>query len=121
MVRRSYAHDAVVVMQPGGSANAAGGAIAKALCGSWDHPPPCPLAPHHVANEVVGDDLVVRVLFATDAADESRVRRLIDDALAAGELTGPDGLVSTWQLKSSAAGQVRPSEQDHAAALIDHA
>lgn len=121
MARCSYAHDAVVVISPGGSPNAPGGAIATALCGSWDHPPPCPLAPHHVANEVVGDDLVLRVLFAAEAADELRVRRLIGEALASGELTGPDGLVTTWQLKSSAAGRIRPEEQDHIAGLIDHA
>lgn len=121
MIRQAYAHDAVVALRPGGSPNAPGGAIAKALCGSWDHPPPCPLAPHHVANHVAGDDLVLRVLFAAEAADEARVRGLIDDALAAGELTGPDGLVTTWLLKSSAAGQIRPDEQDHAVALIDHA
>jgi len=48
------------------------------------------------------------------------VRRLIDEALAAGELTGPDGLVTTWRLKSAAAGQVRPSEEDHAAELVAH-
>lgn len=120
MVRCAYAHDAIVVLHPGGSPNAPGGAIAQALCGSWDHPPPCPLAPHHVANQVVGDDLVLRVLFAAEAADELRVRRLIDEALAAGELTGPDGLVTKWRLKSAAAGQVRSSEQSHAAELIAH-
>ncbi|OBG01272.1 hypothetical protein [Mycolicibacter sinensis] len=120
MVRRAYAHDAVVVIQPGGSANAPGGAIAKALCGSWDHPPPCPLAPHHVASQVVGDDLVLRVLFAAEAADESRVRRLVGEALAAGELTGPDGLVTKWRLESAAAGRVRPDEEDHVADLIAH-
>jgi hypothetical protein len=120
VVRRAYAHDAVVVMRSGGTANALGGAITTALCGSWDHPPPCPLAPHHTANRVAGDDVTVRVLFAAEAADEPRVRGLIDEALAAGELTGPDGLVSTWRLKSTAAGQVRPDEEDRAAELIAH-
>ncbi|MGB3334901.1 MAG: hypothetical protein WBA79_19030 [Mycobacterium sp.] len=118
MVRHAYAHDAVVVMDPGGSPNAPGGAITKALCGSWDHRPPCPLAPHHVAHHVVGDELVLRVLFATEAADEPRVRRLIGEALAAGEQTGPDGLVSTWRLKSSDASDIRPSEKSHAADLM---
>lgn len=106
-------------MQPGGSPNAPGGAIAKALCGSWDHPPPCPLAPHHVANRVVGDDVVLRVLFAAETTDEPRVRGLISEALSVGELTGPDGLVTTWRLKSTAAGCVRSSEQAHAVELID--
>ncbi|MGB3520999.1 MAG: hypothetical protein WBA50_05955 [Mycobacterium sp.] len=117
MARHAYAHDAVVVMEPGGSPNAPGGAIAQALCGSWDHPPPCPLAPHHVAHHVVGDEVVLRVLFAAEAADEPRVRRLIGEALAAGELTGPDGLVSIWRLKSTNASDIQPSEKSHAADL----
>ncbi len=117
MVRHAYAHDAVVVMDPGGCPDAPGGAITKALCGSWDHRPPCPLAPHHVANHLDGEELVLRVLFATEAADEPRVRLLIGDALAAGELTGPDGLVTTWRLKSTAASDIRSSEEDHAADL----
>ena len=114
MVRHAYAHDAVVVMEPGGSSNAPGGAIATALCGSWDHPPPCPLAPHHVAHRLVGDELELRVLFATEAADEPRVRRLIGEALGSGELTGPDGLVTAWRLKSTAASDIRSSEKGHA-------
>lgn len=120
MVRCAYAHDAVVVLQPGGSPSAPGGAITKALCGTWDHPPPCPLAPHHTANQVSGDTVTLRILFAAEAPDEPRVRRLIDVALALGELTGPDGLVTSWRLRSAAAGRVRPSEQSHAAELIAH-
>lgn len=63
---------------------------------------------------------MLRVLFAAEAADEPRVRRLIGEALAAGELAGPDGLVTTWLLKSTAAGHIRPSEEGHAADLIGH-
>lgn len=107
-------------MQPGGSPNAPGGAITQALCGSWDHPPPCPIAPHHVANRAVGDDVVLRVLFATEAADEPRVRRLIGEALDVGELAGPDGLVTKWRLKSTAASDIRLSEEGHASALMAH-
>ena len=119
-MRVGYAHDAVVAMQAGGSPNAPGGAIANALCGSWDHPPPCPLAPHHVSSEVRGDDVVLRVSFAADPVDEQRIRRLIDEALAAGEVTDPDGNADTWRLRSTAAGRVRPGEYDHAARLIAH-
>ncbi|MGV0731077.1 hypothetical protein [Mycolicibacter sinensis] len=120
MVRCAYAHDAAVVLRPGGSPNAAGAAITLALCGSWDHPPPCPLAPHHTANHVAGEDVTLRILFAADTADEPRVRRLIGEALAAEELTGPDGRVTRWRLKSAAAGRLRTSEHDHAADLIAH-
>lgn len=120
VVRHAYAHDAVVAMQPGGSPNAPGGAIAIALCGHWDHPPPCPLAPHHVGNFVTGDTVTLRVLFATEPANEQWVRSLIDHALATGHSAGPDGQVTTWQLRSASPGRVHPDEQGHAAQLIAH-
>ena len=120
MVRRAYAHDAVVAIHDGASANALGGAITIALCGHWDHPPPCPLAPHHTATFPSGETVTLRVLFATEPANERRVRLLITEALASGQLTGPDGQLTTWQLQSAAAGMVRPDEREHAAQLIAH-
>ncbi len=118
VARQAYAHDAVVTMQPGGSPNALGGAITVALCGHWDHQPPCPLAPHYVSTLPDGETLAVRILFATESANERRVRDLIGEALATGQLTGPDGGVARWQLRSAAAADVRPKEEDHAAGLI---
>jgi hypothetical protein len=117
MSRTAYAHDAVVILDPGGDSRAPGGAITVALCGHWDHEPPCPLAPHHT-DAVPADDGTVRlrVLFATE--DEERVRELIGEALSSGRLTGPDGRVTRWMLKSSAAGTIRPEEADHAARLV---
>ncbi|MBV9513012.1 MAG: hypothetical protein JO280_03060 [Mycobacteriaceae bacterium] len=120
MVRRAFAHDAVVVIRQGGSPNAPGGAIAVALCGHWDHPPPCPLAPHHVENHLDGETVTLRVLFATKPANEQRVRSLIEQALAEGRSIGPDGRVTMWQLRSAAAGSIRPDETDHAARLVAH-
>ncbi|MGA8547752.1 MAG: hypothetical protein WB785_21155 [Mycobacterium sp.] len=120
MARQAFAHDAVVVMQPGGSANALGGAITIALCGHWDHQPPCPLAPHYVATHPDGETVTLRILFATEPANERRVRSLIGDALGTGQLAGPDGGLTTWQLRSAAPGNVRPEEEDHAAGLIAH-
>jgi hypothetical protein len=58
------------------------------------------------------------VLFAADPADEARVRSLIVQALSSGRLTGPDGRVTRWMVKSSDAGSVRPDEADHAARLV---
>jgi hypothetical protein len=116
--RTCYAHDAVVILDVGGDSRAPGGAITVALCGHWDHEPPCPLAPHHTDATPAGDDtLRLRVLFAADPADEERVRSLITQALSSGRLTGPDGRVTRWMLKSSSAGMVRPDEADHAAML----
>ena len=119
MARAAYAHDAVVVLDPGGDSAALGGAITVALCGDWDHPPPCPLAPHHTDAIPEGDDTVrLRVLFATDPDREAQTRSLIGQALAAGRLTGPDGRVTTWTVQSSTAADVRSDEADHAARLV---
>jgi len=119
VTRVAYAHDAVVVLDPGGDARAPGGAITVALCGHWDHKPPCPLAPHHTDATPEGEDtLRVRILFAAEPADEQRVRSLIGQALSSGRLTGPDGRVTRWMVESSGASDIRPDESDHAARLV---
>jgi hypothetical protein len=118
MTRAAYAHDAVVILDSGGDSRAPGGAITVALCGHWDHQPPCPLAPHHTDVTPTDDRVVrLRVLFAAEPGDEPRVRALIEEALSSGRLTGPDGRVTRWLVKSSSAGRVRPDEADHAATL----
>jgi hypothetical protein len=99
-----YAHDAVVVLDSGGDSRAPGAAITVALCGHWDHEPPCPLAPHHTEATSAGDEgtLWLRVSFEAEPDDEGRVRSLIDGALATGMLTGPDGQVTTWTVRAGA-------------------
>ena len=69
---------------------------------------------------MTGDTVTLRVLFATEPANEQLVRSLIDDALATGHSAGPDGQFTTWQLRSATPGSVHPDEQDHAARLIAH-
>jgi hypothetical protein len=118
MARQAYAHDAEVVLHPGGSPNALGGAITVALCGHWNHKPPCRLAPHYVAHSVDDETVTLRILFATEPANEQHVRALIGEALGTGALTGPDGGLTTWQVKSACASAVRPEEENHAAGLI---
>jgi hypothetical protein len=120
VVRKAFVHDAVVAMQPGGSPEALGGAITIALCGGWDHPPPCPLAPHYVTNFSADETVTLRVLFATEPANEQHVRSLIAEALATGQLTGPDGGVATWQLRSASPGSIRADEGEIADHLIAH-
>jgi hypothetical protein len=116
VTRATYAHDAVVLLDPGGDSRAPGGAITVALCGHWEHEPPCPLAPHHTEASRAGDGTVrLRVLFAT--SDEEQVRSLIGQALSSGRLAGPDGQVTTWTVRSSGAGSVRADEAEHAARL----
>ena len=108
MTRMPFAHDAVVAMDPTGDERAPGAAITVALCGSWEHEPPCPLAPHHTAVSRSGDEVALRLLFAADPGDEDRVRALVDDALALGE---------GWRLLRSGSSEVRPEERDHAGRL----
>jgi hypothetical protein len=116
----AYAHDAVVAMQPGSAPNAAGGAITLALCGSWAHPPPCPLAPHYVTNSSAGTTVTLRVLFATEVHNEPRVRALIREALALGRSQTPGGGIARWRMRSESTGEVHVNEDDHAAHLIAH-
>ena len=116
-MRQPFAQDAVVIMEAGGDPRAPGAAITVALCGHWDHDPPCPLAPHHTAVDRVNDAVHVRTLFAVDAAWEAEVRRRIRAALSAGRLVGADGEESRWRLHSSGPSVVRPEEVDHARRL----
>ena len=109
------------MLGPDGDPDAPGGAITVALCGHWDHEPPCPLAPHHTEAGPGADDTVrLRVLFAVEPEREREVRTLIGQALASGRQTGPDGRVTTWTVRSSTPGAVRPGEESHAATLVDH-
>jgi hypothetical protein len=109
MTRTPFAHDAVLAMGPTEDDRAPGGALTVALCGSREHEPPCPLAPHHTRAERNGDEVRLRILFAAEADDEPRVRALIDDSLAGG---------GRWRLLESAASAVRPAEREHAARLV---
>jgi hypothetical protein len=119
MARKAFAHDAVVTMH-NDNPDALGGAITKALCGGWDHQPPCPLAPHFVSNAANGETVTVRVIFATEPENEQRVRGLIGEALSSGQLAVPDGGVAHWELRSAAASAVRADEHDLAADLVAH-
>jgi hypothetical protein len=117
-VRKAFAHDAVVRLAPGGNDGAPGAAITLALCGHWEHEPPCPLAPHHTRAEPAGDELRLRILFAVEPEREDEVRQRIDGALASPQLVGPDGGVTTWELRGTQRGDVLKAELDHAGRLM---
>jgi hypothetical protein len=109
-MRRPFAHDAVLTLPADGDLGAPGAAITVALCGHWEHAPPCPLAPHHTAAERVDGEVRLRTLFAVQPAREGEVRDLIDDALGAGRLVGRDGREWRWSLRSSGPGIVAAQE-----------
>jgi hypothetical protein len=117
-VRTAFAHDAVLDMEPDTDLAGPGGAVTLALCGSFDHAPPCPVAPHATVAHREGDAVRVRVLFATAAAREAEVRALIDQALAAGFCDGPDGKRTHWTFRASAPSAVAEAERAHADRLV---
>src|SRR3954464_2452948 len=97
----AFAHNAPVILAPDGDAAAPGAAVTVALCGHWEHEPPCTV-PHHTS--VAGRDgggLLVRVIFACPPDDADGVGATVSSALAAGSLgvPGPEGRVpAPWRM-----------------------
>ena len=118
MTRRAFAHDVLLAMGPEQDDRAPGGAITVALCGSWAHEPPCPLAPHHTAVQRSGAEVRLRLLFAAESEDEERVRALVAEALGRGAAERPNGTRAVWRLLRSAPSPVRPDEGEHAGRLV---
>jgi hypothetical protein len=81
-MRQAFAHEAVLLMEPDADVRVPGAAITVALCGHWDHEPPCPLAPHRVSGGESGGELRVRILFASEPDADGEARHLIDQALS---------------------------------------
>lgn len=118
-MRGTYVHTASLRMENDGDTAAPGAAITMALCGHWEHPPPCPLAAHHTAVQRDGGTLGLRTIFAADPEQEGEVRRRITAALARGSQAGPGGRVSRWIFIEAAAGELTPAELVHAERLAN--
>ena len=118
-MRQPFAHDAVIALAPDADIAAPGGAVTAELCGHWEHPPPCPLAPHHTRPDRDGDGntVALRIIFATEPANEALVRSRIDSALRQETLTGPDGRTSHWKFLGAGPGELDPAEAEHARRL----
>lgn len=116
-MRTAFVHEARLALAEGGDGRAPGGAVTLELCGSWDHPGPCPVAPHHTSAREEAGHLVVRVLFGCERDDEDAVRGRVVEALRRGELAGPDGVRSRWTVVDEHADDVRREEETRAAAL----
>jgi hypothetical protein len=69
-MRGQYVHQATVLMAAGSDPSAPGAAITLELCGSWEHEPPCPLAPHHTDYARNGNDVTLRIVFAAEPEKE---------------------------------------------------
>jgi hypothetical protein len=116
-MRQAFVYEAVLSMDPEADTRAPGAAVTQALCGHWEHPPPCPLAPHHSSVEREGDRLRVRVLFVAEPGMKAVVHERIEGALAGGRLVGPDGVATTWKLRSGRPSRVTEPERLRAARL----
>ena len=115
-MRRAFVHRATVAMAPDADPAAVGAAVTTALCGHWDHPPPCPLAPHHTSAARDGDVVRVRTLFACEPEQEDLVRQRIETALDA---QGGVLQEASWVLRDSGRDDVQEAERAHADRLID--
>jgi hypothetical protein len=110
-----YVHAATLLMADAAADPAApGAAITTALCGSWEHPPPCPLAAHYTGWSRDGDRVSLRIIFATEPPREADVRQLIGRALAPGAFDRPDGTVSRWTLLANGPAELSAQEREHA-------
>jgi hypothetical protein len=108
LMRDAFAHDAVLRMAADADVRAPGAAVTVALCGHWEHDPPCPLAPHHTSAVRDGGEVRLRILFAAEPGSEEEVRSRIEESLNA----------THWRLVESRRGEVSAHEAEHARRLI---
>jgi hypothetical protein len=116
LMREAFAHEAALSMASAADPASVGAAVTVALCGHWEHEPPCPLAPHHTSAVRDGDAVVVRILFACEPEQEGHVRELVESALASGRAPAPGE--GTWQLRSCGRSDVLEAEREHVGRLV---
>jgi VCBS repeat-containing protein len=92
-----FIHEATVELADGADPRALGGAITVALCGNWDHEPPCRW-PHQTDVAATPAGHTVTTTFTVTAEDEPVVRQKIVAALRSGQQAGPDGRVGGWTM-----------------------
>jgi hypothetical protein len=121
LVREAFVHQARLELGPDGDERAPGAAVTVALCGHWEHEPPCRV-PHRT--DVVrreGREVVVRVLFACPPADADAVRVDVRAAVEAGALTvpAPDGAPARrWRVLSQGPAQLEETDRPVAVRFI---
>jgi hypothetical protein len=116
-MRRAFVHEVSLRLDAGADAQAPGAAVTVELCGHWQHAGPCRWP--HLARIGVrsGDELTLRVIFATEPADEGEVRGRIVRALRRGRLDGGPA-PSGWTVLSEGAAAVREDERESADRLV---
>ncbi len=107
--RRAYHHAASLALHLGVDPAAPGAAVTVALCGHWDHDPPCRW-PHNSRLLDAAGTSSFRTVFTCEPGDEAQVRALIDGALRSG---------SGWQVLGSGAAPVTDEDAALAQRLLD--
>lgn len=117
MLRRptTFVHEVRVILGAGADPEVIGAAVTEALCGDWDHQPPCRW-PHHTSIDAEAGFTVARTVFLARRREAEEVRRRIDVRMSDGRLVGPDGRPSAWQHMRS--GGVPPSPDEYATGLV---
>ena len=110
-MKRSFVQCAELRLETDADPAAPGGAVTRALCGSWNHEGTCRW-PHWTAAQWDDGRGMVRVVFVAEADEEGQVRALIERALTGGECVGPDRKVSRWKAMGHGAGALSESEED---------
>jgi hypothetical protein len=82
--RKAFVHAAQLELGEGPTLEHPGGAVTLALCGAWEHPPPCRW-PHNNAIANASVPALFRTVFVAVPDDEARVRALIVQALRASD------------------------------------
>jgi hypothetical protein len=99
MKKYSYSHQVEYLIQfaQGADERSPGGAITVELCGHWDHEGPCRW-PHYTNIATCGDKHQVIIDFDASEDDFAVVKERIELALQKGQLIGPDGRLSVWEI-----------------------
>lgn len=75
-----HVHRAELALEADTDSRAPGGAVTVALCGSWDHDPPCRW-PHNSEFEMDGTAQRIRTVYVAPSEDVDEVRARIESAL----------------------------------------
>lgn len=108
--RKVHVHEVRVLLGGDADEAAIGGAVTQALCGRWDHRPPCYFPHSTTITDRRDAEAVARVLYVALGPGVDEVRRMIDVRMADGRITGPDGRISTWSHLHSTPG--RPNRDE---------
>lgn len=111
-------HEARLRFGEGADTAAPGAAVTVGLCGHWDHEGPCRW-PHHSRLHEEDGEHVLRVVVGAYDEELDVVRELIEAAVGAGALVGPDGRTTTWTVVDSRTDGPQGSEVRLAERLQD--